>query len=134
MLLSSSPPKGTDLCQLKNQVESVVSESNLETPIQSYLKRSSDLLEKVVTENALLYYSNQEKDSLLNTCRTRKRSKQVALKGKHVLSIAKVLKLVETTKKKASKKKRSKDYRKHTPIPESSKEKDETSDDELLGV
>ena len=52
-LLRSSPPEGVSLRQLKNQVESVVSRSNLESPAKRYLKRSQTVLEKVVAENAL---------------------------------------------------------------------------------
>ena len=106
----------------------------METPVRSYLKRSSDLLEKVVAENAVLRCSNQEKDSLLNARRTRKKGKRVALKGKHVLGTAEVLELVETAEKEAPKKKRGKGRRKRTPTPESSEEEGETSEDELLGV
>ena len=84
-MLGSSPSEGTDLHQLKNQVDSVISKSNLETPVRNYLKRSSDLLERVVAENALLRYSNAEKDTLLEVRQTRKKGKRVAIQGKHVL-------------------------------------------------
>jgi hypothetical protein len=65
-LAGSSPPEGTNLHQLNTEVESLISESNLRTPVRRYLKRSSTLLEKVVSENALLRRSNAEKDTLLD--------------------------------------------------------------------
>ena len=102
----------------------------METPVRSYLKRSSDLLEKVVAENALLRRSNQEKDSLLNARRTRKKGKRVALKGKHVLSTAEVLELVEVAEKEAPKKKRGEGRKKQIPTPESSEEEEKTSEDD----
>jgi hypothetical protein len=84
-LLGNSLLEGSALRQLNNQVDSVISQSNLDTPVRCYIQRSSTLFERVVSENALLRYSNQEKDSLLNVRRTRRKGKQVALKRKHVL-------------------------------------------------
>jgi hypothetical protein len=106
----------------------------LKTPVRRYLKRSSTLLEKVVSENALLRRSNAEKDSLLNARRTRKKGKRITLKGKHVLSTAEILQLVEDAEKEAPKKKKGKGRKKRTPTPEPSEEEEETSEDELLRV
>jgi hypothetical protein len=133
-LLLSSPPDGISLRQLKNQVESVISRSNLESPTKRYLKRSQTLLEKVVSENALLRRSNAEKDTLLEVRRTRKKGKRVAIQGKHVLSTAEILKIVENAEKEVPKKKQGKKRKLQTPTPESSIGEEETSEDELLGA
>jgi hypothetical protein len=88
----------------------------------------------VVSKNALLRRSNAEKDSLLNARRTRKKGKRITLKGKHVLSTAEILQLVEDAEKEAPKKKKGKGKgrKKRRPMPESSEEEEETSGDELL--
>jgi hypothetical protein len=86
----------------------------------------------VVSENALLRRSNAEKDSLLNTRRTRKKGKRITLKSKHILSTAEILQLVKDAEKEAPKKKKGKGRKKRTPTPESSEEEEETSKDELL--
>ena len=132
-LLRSSPPEGVSLRQLKNQVESVVSRSNLESPAKRYLKRSQTLLEKVVAENALSRRSDAEKDTLLEVRQTRKKGKRVAIQGKHVLSTDEILKVVEEAEKEAPKKKRGRKRKLRTPTPGSSIEEEETSEDELLG-
>jgi hypothetical protein len=107
-LLGSSPLEGTNLRQLKNQVELVVSKSNLEAPVWNYLKRSLDLLEKRVAENALLRCSNAEKNTLLEVHQTHKKGKRVAIQGKYVLGTDEILKVVEEAEKEAPKKKRGK--------------------------
>jgi hypothetical protein len=86
----------------------------------------------VVSEKALLRRSNAEKDSLLNARRARKKGKCITLKGKHVLSTAEIIQLVEDAEKEASKKKKGKRRKKRTPTPASSEDKEETSEDELL--
>jgi hypothetical protein len=77
----------------------------LESPTKCYLKRSQTLLEKVVSENALLRRSNAEKDTLLEVRRTRKKGKHIAIQDKHVLSTAEILKVVENAEKEVLKKK-----------------------------
>jgi hypothetical protein len=106
----------------------------LESPTKRYLKRSQTLLEKVVSENALLRRSNAEKDTLLEVRRTRKKGKRVAIQGKHVLSTAEILKIVENAEKEVPKKKQGKKRKLQTPTPESSIGEEETSEDELLGA
>lgn len=86
----------------------------------------------MVSENALLRRSNAEKNSLLNARRTRKKGKRITIKGKHVLSTAEMLQLVEDAEKEAPKKKKGKGRKKRTATPESSEEEEETSEDELL--
>jgi hypothetical protein len=128
-LAGSSPPEGTNLHQLNTEVESLVSESNLRTPVRRYLKRSSTLLEKVVSENALLCRSNAEKDTLLDVRKTRKKGKRVAIQGKHMLSTAEVLKVVKEAEKEAPKKKRGRKRKARTPTPQSTDEEEESSED-----
>ena len=70
----------------------------------TFSKRSLDLLEKGVAENALLRCSNAEKDTLLEVRQTRKKGKRVAIQGKYVLSTDEILKVVEEAEKEAPKK------------------------------
>jgi hypothetical protein len=63
------------------------------------LVRSSDLLEKVVAENALLRRSNAKKDSLLEVRRARKKGKRVVIQSKHVFSTDEILEVVEEAEK-----------------------------------
>jgi hypothetical protein len=106
----------------------------LESPTKRYLKRSQTLLEKVVSENALLRCSNAEKDTLLEVRQTRKKGKRVVIQSKHILSTAEILKIVKNAEKEVLKKKQGRKRKLWTSILESSIGEEETSEDELLGA
>jgi hypothetical protein len=72
-----------------------------------------DFAEDRDTDAILAQRELREKDILLNTRKTRKRGRRVALKGKYLLTKEDILKVVqdleEETKKKKTKKSREKD-------------------------
>jgi hypothetical protein len=75
-----------------------------------------------------------EKDVLLNTRKTRKRGKRVALKGKYLLTKEDILKVVQDLKEGTKKKKTKKGREKTEYILISSKEEEEDSVDELASL
>ena len=72
-----------------------------------------------------------EKDALLNTCRTRKTGKRVALKGKYLLTKEDILRVVQDLKEGTKKKKTKKGGKKTKYILISSEEEEDESVDEL---
>jgi len=73
----------------------------------------------------------REKDALLNTRKTRRKGKRVALKGKYLLTKEDILKVVRDLEEETKKKKTKKGGKKTKYILISSEEEEEESVDEL---
>jgi hypothetical protein len=90
-----------------------------------------DFAEDRDTDAILARRELREKDVLLNTRKTRKRGKRVALKGKYLLTKEDILKVVQDLEEGTKKKKAKKGRKKTKYILISSEEEEEDSVDEL---
>ena len=90
-----------------------------------------DFAEDRDTDAILAWRELREKDVLLNTRRTRKTGKRVALKGKYLLTKEDILKVVQDLEEGTKKKRMKKRGKKTKYILISSEEEEEDSADEL---
>jgi hypothetical protein len=90
-----------------------------------------DFAEDRDTDAILARRELREKDVLLNTRKTRKKGKRVALKGKYLLTKEDILKVVRDLERETKKKETKKGVKKTKYILISSEEEEEESVDEL---
>jgi hypothetical protein len=108
----SSPctPKALNLRQIVNLVQN---DRDIPTSARDLIRDLIDFVEDRDTDAILVQRELRKKGILLNTRKTHKTGKRVALKGKYLLTKEDILKLVqdlkERTKKKKTKKRRKKD-------------------------
>jgi hypothetical protein len=91
-----------------------------------------DFAEDRDTDAILARRELREKDVLLNTRKTRRKGKRVALKGKYLLTKEDILKIVRNLEEETKKKKMKKEGKKTKYILVSSEEEEEESVDELV--
>jgi len=88
---SLSTPKALNLRQISNLVQN---DRDIPTSARDLIQDLIDFAEDRDTDAILAWRELQEKDVLLNTCKTRKTGKRVALKGKYLLTKEDILKVV----------------------------------------
>jgi hypothetical protein len=125
---SPRTPRALHLRQISDLVQN---DGDILSSARDLIRGLIDFAEDRDTDAILARRELREKDVLLNTRRTRKTGKRVALKGKYLLTKEDILKIVQDLKE-GTKKKRTKKGRKKTKyILISSEEEEGESADEL---
>jgi hypothetical protein len=109
----------------------VQNDGDIPTSIRDIIRDLIDFAEDRDTDTILARRELREKDVLLNTRKTRRKGKRVALKGKYLLTKEDILKVVRDLEGKTKKKKMKKQGKKTKYILISSEEEEEESVDEL---
>jgi hypothetical protein len=125
---SPSTPKALNLRQISNLVQN---DGDIPTSARDLIRDLIDFAEDRDTDAILARRELREKDVLLNTRKTRKTGKRVALKGKYLLTREDILKVVQDLEEGTKKKKTKKGGKKTKCILISSEEEEEESADEL---
>jgi hypothetical protein len=125
---SPSTPKVLNLRQLSDLVRN---DEDIPTSARDLIRDLVDFAEDRDTDVILARRELREKDKLLNTHKTRKTGKRVALKGKYLLTKEDILKVVQDLEEGTKKKKIKKGRKKTKDILISSEEEEEESVDEL---
>jgi hypothetical protein len=125
---SPCTPKALNLRQI---VDLVQNDGDIPTSARDLIRDLIDFAEDRDTDAILARRELREKDVLLNTRKTRKRGKRVALKGKYLLTKEDILKVVQDLEEGTKKKKTKKGGKKTEYILISSEEEEEDSADEL---
>jgi hypothetical protein len=121
-------PKALNLRQISNLVQN---DRDILTSARDLIQDLIDFTEDRDTDAILARRELRKKDILLNTRKTCKRSKRVALKGKYLLTKEDILKVVQDLEEGTKKKKTKKGGKKTKYILISSEEEEEDSVDEL---
>jgi hypothetical protein len=119
---SPSTPKALNLRQISDLVQN---DRGIPTSARDLIWDLIDFAENRDTDAILARRELCKKDVLLNTCKTRKTGKRVALKGKYLLTKEDILKVVWDLKEKTKKKKTKKGRKKTKYILISSEEEEE---------
>jgi hypothetical protein len=125
---SPCTPKALNLRQISDLVHN---DRDILTSARDLIRDLIDFAEDRDTDAILARRELREKDVLLNTRKTRKTGKRVALKGKYLLTREDILKVVQDLKEGTKKKKTKKGGKKTKYILISSEEEEEESIDEL---
>jgi hypothetical protein len=125
---SPRTPRALNLRQISNLVQN---DGDIPTSARDLIRDLIDFAEDRDTDAILARRELREKDVLLDTRKTRKTGKRVALKGKYLLAKEDVLKVVQDLKEGTKKKKTKKEGKKTKYILISSEEEEENSVDEL---
>jgi hypothetical protein len=125
---SPCTPKALNLRQI---VDLIQNDGDIPTSARDLIRDLIDFAEDRDTDAILARRELREKDVLLNTRKTRKRGKRVALKGKYLLTKEDILKVVQDLEEGTKKKKTKKGGKKTEYILISSEEEEEDSADEL---
>jgi hypothetical protein len=125
---SPSTPKALNLRQLSDLVRN---DEDIPTSARDLIRDLVDFAEDRDTDAILVRRELCEKDKLLNTRKTRKTGKRVALKSKYLLTKEDILKVVQDLEEGTKKKKMKKGRKKTKYILISSEEEEEESVDEL---
>lgn len=123
-----STPTPLDVDALYSEV---ITDQNIATPKRTFIKDLLYLAEKATTENTLLRRDLREKDALLNTRKTRKTGKRVAIEGRIILTRDSIIREVEKAEVATKEKKAKKGKNGRAPTPSSSEGEVEDSEDEL---
>jgi hypothetical protein len=121
-------PKAFNLCQI---VDLVQNDRDIPPSARDLIQDLIDFAEDRDTDTILARRELHKKDVLLNTRKTHKKGKRVALKGKYLLTKEDILKVVQDLEKRTKKKKTEKGGKKTKYILISSEEEEEKSIDEL---
>jgi hypothetical protein len=121
-------PKALNLRQISDLVQN---DGDIPPSARDLIRDLIDFAEDRDTDAILAQRELREKDILLNTRKTRKKSKRVALKGKYLLTKEDILEVVQDLKEGTKKKKTKKGGKKTKYILISSEEEEEDSVDEL---
>jgi hypothetical protein len=108
-----------------------MTEITIPTSARDLIRDLIDFAEDRDTDTILAQKELYKKEILLNTRKTHKTSKRVALKGKYFLTKDDILKVVQNLEKRTKKKKTKKGGKKTKYILISSEEEEEDSADEL---
>jgi hypothetical protein len=125
---SPSTPKALNLRQISNLVQN---DGDIPTSARDLIRDLIDFAEDRDTDAILARRELREKDVLLNTRKTRKTGKRVALKGKYLLTKEDILKVVQDLEEGTKKKKTEKGGKKTKHILIPSEEEEGESVDEL---
>jgi hypothetical protein len=125
---SPSTPRALNLRQISDLVQN---DRDIPTSARDLIRDLIDFAKDQNTDAILARRELREKDVLLNTRKTRKTGKRVALKGKYLLTKEDILKVVQDLKEGTKKKKAKQGGKKTKYILISSKEEEEDSVDEL---
>jgi hypothetical protein len=125
---SPCTPKALNLRQV---VDLVQNDRDIPTSARDLIRDLIDFAKDRDTDAILARRELRKKDVLLNTRKTRKTGKRVALKGKYLLIREDILKVVQDLKEGTKKKKTKKGGKKTKYILISSEEEEEGSLDEL---
>jgi hypothetical protein len=125
---SPNTPRALNLRQISDLVQN---DGDILTSVRDLIRDLIDFAEDRDTDAILAWRELREKDVLLNTRKTRKTGKRVALKGKYLLIKEDILKVVQDLKEGTKKKKTKKGGKKTKYILISSEEEEEESLDEL---
>jgi hypothetical protein len=119
---SPSTPKALNLRQISDLVQN---DGDIPTSARDLIRDLIDFAEDRDTDAILARRELREKDVLLNTRKTRKTGKRVALKGKYLLTKEDIFKVVQDLKEGTKKKKAKQGGKKTKYILISSKEEEE---------
>jgi hypothetical protein len=125
---SPCTPKALNLRQISNLVQN---DRDIPTSAKDLIQDLINFAKDRDTDAILAQRELRKKDVLLNTRKTRKRGKRVALKGKYLLTKEDILKVVQDLKEGTKKKKTKKGGKKTKYILISSEEEEEDSVNEL---
>jgi hypothetical protein len=125
---SPRTPKALNLRQISDIVQN---DRDIPPSARDLIRDLIDFAEDRDTDAILAQRELREKDVLLNTRKTRKKGRRVALKGKYLLTREDILKVVRDLEGETKKKKRKKGGKKTKYILISSEEEEEESVDEL---
>jgi hypothetical protein len=125
---SPRTPKALNLRQVSDLVQN---DGDIPPSARELIRDLIDFAEDRDTDAILARRELREKDVLLNTRKTRKKGKRVALKGKYLLTKEDTLKVVQDLKEGTKKKKKKKGGKKTKYILISSEGEEEDSVDEL---
>jgi hypothetical protein len=125
---SPCTPKALNLRQISNLVQN---DRDIPTSARDLIQDLINFAEDRNTDAILAQRKLCKKDVLLNMCKTRKRGKRVALKGKYLLTKEDILKVVQDLKEGTKKKKTKKGGKNTKYILISLEEEEEDSVDEL---
>jgi len=125
---SPRTPRALNLRQLSDLVRN---DEDIPISVKDLIRDLVDFAEDRDTDAILAQRELREKDALLNTRKTRKTGKRVALKGKYLLTKEDILKVVQDLEEETKKKKTKKGRKKTKYMLISSEEEEEESVDEL---
>jgi hypothetical protein len=125
---SPRTPRALNLRQISDLVQN---DRDIPPSARDLIRDLIDFAKDRDTDAILARRELREKDVLLNTRKTRKKGKRVALKGKYLLTKEDILKVVQDLEEGTKKKKRKKGGKKTKYILISSEEEEEESVDEL---
>jgi hypothetical protein len=125
---SPNTPRALNLRQISDLVQN---DGDIPTSARDLIRDLIDFAEDRDTDAILARRELRKKDVLLNTRKTRKTGKRVALKGKYLLTKEDILKVVQDLEEGTKKKKAKKGGKKTKYILISSEEEEEESADEL---
>jgi hypothetical protein len=123
---SPRTPKALNLRQISDLVQN---DGDIPTPARDLIRDLIDFAEDRDTDAILARRELREKDVLLNTRKTRKTGKRVALKGKYLLTKEDILKVVRDLEDGTKKKKTEKGGKKTKYILISSEEEEEEEEE-----
>jgi len=125
---SPRTPRALNLRQLSDLVRN---DEDIPISVKDLIRDLVDFAEDRDTDAILAQRELREKDALLNTRKTRKTGKKVALKGKYLLTKEDILKVVQDLEEETKKKKTKKGRKKTKYMLISSEEEEEESVDAL---
>jgi hypothetical protein len=131
ILRARGSPRTPKALNLRQIVDLVQNDRDIPPSARDLIRDLIDFAEDRDTDAILARRELRKKDVLLNTRKTRKTGKRVALKGKYLLTKKDILKVVQDPEKGTKKKKTKKGGKKTKYILISSEEEEEDSVDEL---
>jgi hypothetical protein len=131
ILRARGSPRTPKALHLRQIVDLVQNDRDIPPSARDLIRDLIDFAEDRDTDAILARRELREKDVLLNTSKTRKTGKRVALKSKYLLTKNDILKVVQDLEKETKKKKRKKGGKKTKYILISTEEEGEDSVDEL---
>jgi hypothetical protein len=131
ILRARGSPRTPKALNLRQIVDLVQNDRDILSSARDLIRDLIDFAEDRDTDAILARRELREKDVLLNTRKTRKTGKRVALKGKYLLTKEDILKVVQDLEEGTKKKKTKKGGKKTKYILISSEEEEEESLDEL---
>jgi hypothetical protein len=131
ILRARGSPRTSKALNLRQIVDLVRNDRDIPSSARDLIRDLIDFAEDRDTDAILARKELRKKDILLNTRKTHKKGKRVALKGKYLLTKEDILKVVQDLEEGTKKKKTKKEGKKTKYILISSEEEEEDSVDEL---
>jgi hypothetical protein len=131
ILRERSRDKTPPVLPFEDLVEEVISRGVLSPRSKAFIRELLIFAEERNTEATLLRRELREKDAILNTRKTRKIGKRVAIEGRVILSRASILREVEKAEEATKTKKTKKGRKRKIIVLSSSDSEEENSEDEL---